>query len=456
MDSPGKLFNFTDKLFFKFGVVIFFSLFGTLSVIIQAAPFVQDDLRNTVYGNKPSKSKKTNATPKPTIAAKKKKTEVAPKTTLVPVGFTTQEVRAAVGVRAEIWLNNRYFGMTDGGAQLRRSLAPGTYQVMIKRAGQVVLPAQSINVTPEQTDFNLFREVAKTTKTPTPTPKPDTPKTKTEQELALEMSERVKQTLEDYSDSQKTDSVTTADWEFVLQAAQLGQLQGYTAVQIEAQRWLASGQIELAKGNYPNAFTAFNKALEYMPNSGLPFYGLGNAYLGNKQPAEALKAFQRSLQLTPNQGMVYRRLGDALRLTEKEKEAINAYKYAIQFGYRTPETRMYLAVVTAKTGKHLDAIKELEEVAKETPTADVYVALGNSFQALKRDVSALEAYRKATELDPNSATAFDHLGDVLYKQREYVKAKEAFEKAVALDPEGKTLDLPETQKKIREARSKVK
>jgi tetratricopeptide (TPR) repeat protein len=450
MNSPGKLFNFTEKLTFQFGVGIFLSLFGMLSVIIQAAPLAQDDLRSTVYGNKPSKSKKTSATPKPTIAAKKKKRVLPPKTNLLPVVFTTQEVRA------EIWLNNRNIGLTDGGAQLRRNLAPGIYQVTVKRGSQVLLPAQSISVTPEQTDFNLFREVAKTTKTPTPTPKTDTPKPKTEQEIAQEMSERVKQTLEDYSNSQKTDSVTTADWEFVLQAAQLGQLQGYTAVQIEAQRWLASGQIELAKGNYPNAFTAFNKALEYMPNSGLPFYGLGNAYLGNKQPAEALKAFQRSLQLTPNQGMVYRRLGDALRLTEKEKEAINAYKYAIQFGYRTPETRMYLAVVTAKTGKHPDAIKELEEVAKEAPTADVYVALGNSFQALKRDVSALEAYRKATELDPNSATAFDHLGDVLYKQREYVKAKEAFEKAVALDPEGKSLDLPETQKKIREASSKIK
>ena len=36
-----------------------------------------------------------------------------------------------------------------------------------------------------------------------------------------------------------TDSVTTEDWQIVFQAAQLGQLQGYTAVQIEAQRWFA-------------------------------------------------------------------------------------------------------------------------------------------------------------------------------------------------------------------------
>ena len=108
------------------------------------------------------------------------------------------------------------------------------------------------------------------------------------------------------------------------------------------------------------------------------------------------------------------------------------------------------------SGKHPDAIKELEEVTKEGPTADAYVALGNSYQALKRDVSALEAYRKAIETDPNSAVAFDSLGDFYLKQREYVKAKDALEKAVSLDPEGKSLNLKETQNKIKEAASKIK
>jgi tetratricopeptide (TPR) repeat protein len=95
-------------------------------------------------------------------------------------------------------------------------------------------------------------------------------------------------------------------------------------------------------------------------------------------------------------------------------------------------------------------------VVKEWKKAEVYVALGNAYQALKRDVSALEAYQKATELDQNSAVAFDSLGDVYFKQREYVKAKDAFEKAVALDPEGKSLNLKETQNKIREATSRIK
>jgi tetratricopeptide (TPR) repeat protein len=446
MSSPGKHFNFTERLTSRFCVVMFLSLFGALSVIIQA----QDDLRNTVYGNKPSKTKKTSSTtPKPTVVPQKRKPRV-PKAILIPVVFTTQEARA------EIWLNNRNIGSTDQTAQLKKRIAPGIYQVVVKKAGQILHPELSISITPEQNSFRLIREVAKPTKQVTPVVKVENPKPKTQQEIAMEISQKVRETLENYADPTKTDTVTTADWELVLQAAQLGQLQNYTAVQIEAQRWFASGQIEMAKGNYANAFTAFNKALEYMPNSALPFYGLGNAYLGNKQPADALKAYQRALQITPNMALAHRGLGDALRVTGKEKEAINAYKYAIQFGYRTPQTRFYLATMLSKTGKHQDAIKEIEEIAKEAPTAEVYVGLGDAYKALKRDVSALEAYQKATELDPNSAIAFANLGDVYYKQREYVKAKDAFEKAVALDPEGKSVDLKETQSKIREATSKIK
>ncbi|HLM03245.1 MAG TPA: tetratricopeptide repeat protein [Pyrinomonadaceae bacterium] len=424
------------------------------SVIVHA----QSDLRPIVYGNKPAKTKKTGTTsPKPAVTPKRRKpagggttTAVTRKTKLVPVVFTTQEARA------EIWLNNRNIGFTDGGAQLRRSLAPGIYQVLVKKGGQIILPVQSISVTPEQTDFMLVRETPKPTKPATTVVKVENPKPKTQEEIALEMSQRVKETLENYADPTKTGTVTTADWELVLQAAQLGQLQGYTAVQIEAQRWFASGQIEMAKGNYPNAFTAFNKAQEYMPNSALPFLGLGNAYLANKQPADALKAYQRAIQMDSKMAMAYRGQADALRILEREKESITAYKNAIQLNYRTPETRYYLAVVLSKTGKHPDAIKELEDVTKEAPTADAYVALGNAYQALKRDVSALEAYRKATETDPNSAVAFGSLGDFYLKQREHAKAKEALEKAVALDPEGKSLNLQETQKKIREAASRIK
>jgi tetratricopeptide (TPR) repeat protein len=196
--------------------------------------------------------------------------------------------------------------------------------------------------------------------------------------------------------------------------------------------------------------------MEFMPNSGLLYYAVGNTHLANKQPSEALKAYQKSLQLSPKMGMVYKKLGDTFRILDKEKEAITAYKNAVQFGYDNVETKFGLALTVIKTKQIDEAITQLLEVEKEKPAAEVYLALGEAYEKTKRDVSAIENYQKAIQASPNSAVAYFKLGDVYYAQREYTKAKETYEKAVQLDPDGKVLNKVEAQKKLREAASKIK
>lgn len=354
----------------------------------------------------------------------------------------------------DIWLNDKKIGQTGENLKLKKNLAAGEYRVMAKNKYRVIFPMTRIAITNEQTEFSLIEkpEIEKPEKDATET---DTAK-KSDQEIAMELRRKVGEILEFYADPKKTDSVTEEDWQIVFQAAQLGQMQDYTAVQIEAQRWFASGQIELFKLNYPNAFTAFNKAIEFMPNSALPFYALGNTHLANKQTADALKSYQRALQIDPKMAMAYKKLGDTLRILSKEKEAINAYKSAVQFGYDTVETRYGLALALLQNKQTEEAVTQLVEVAREKPNADVFLVIGDGYQKLKRDVSAIEYYQKAIQADPNSANAYFKLGDVYFSQREYVKAKEAFEKAIELDPNGKVLNKIEARKKVREAASKIK
>jgi tetratricopeptide (TPR) repeat protein len=420
--------------------------------------FGQDDLRNSVYGNqkksadkKPSKKKTKGNVAKNNAPATSKNIsnntrKPTPKTYL-EVTFLSKEPSV------EVYLNERSIGVTDEKFRLSKKLTPGEYLLMARNKRQVLLSTKRITVSPDQTTFKLFEEFL-----PNPTPKIEQTvekQEKSEAEAILETSEKVKKVLENYSNPATTDSVTTDDWQFVFQTAQLGKLQGYTAVQIEAQRWFASGQIELAKGEYTNAFTAFNKAQEFMPTSALPFYGLGNTYFANQKYADALKLYQKALQIDPKLAMGYKKLGDTQRLLEREKEAITAYKNAIQFGYRTLETRFWLGTLMLETKQIEEAIKELEAVAKEMPKAQVFINIGNGYEKLKRDVSAIEAYQKAIDADPNSAIAYYKLADVYQSQREYTKAKEAYEKAISLDPEGKTVNITEAQKKLKEASNKL-
>jgi len=455
-----KLFStLTDKFIQKSAIAFIFVIFYAFGGN-QFAVFGQDDLRNTVYGD-PKKS----TTEKSTKSSKKKtKATVAnnnastikivpptakkiPPKTFLDVTFLAREPSV------EVYLNERSIGVTGENRQLSKKLTPGDYLLMAKNKRQVLLSTKKIIVSSEQTTFKLFEEIV-----PKPTPvieKPVEKEEKTDIEKAIEISAKIKKILEDYSNPATTDAITADDWQMVFQAAQLGQLQGYTAVQIEAQRWFASGQIELANGEFTNAFTAFNKSQEFMPTSALPFYGLGNTYFAKKQYADALKLYLKAIQIDPKLSMGYKKLGDTQRLLNREKEAISAYKSAIKLGYNTLETRFWLATLMLGTKQIEDAIKELEAIAKEMPKAEVFISIGNGYEKLKRDVSAIEAYQKAIDADPNSAIAYYKLADVFQSQREYTKAKEAYEKAISLDPEGKTVNKTEVQKKLRDASNKL-
>jgi len=330
---------------------------------------------------------------------------------------------------------------------------------MVKKGNQVVFPPKTINVSVEQTNFKLFNETV-VKKTPesggTVIIIPEQKKNSADESTDKESSAKVREILENYADPSKIDLVSREDWEFVSKSAQLGHLQDFTVVQIEAQRWFASGQIELANQNYNYAFAAFKKAVEFMPKSALRFYGLGNTYLADNRPAEALKALQQAIQLEPKMAMAYKKTGDAQRLLKNKKEAIVAYKNAIQLGYTTPETRYWLGVMLLENERTKEGLQQLEQLAESAPTAEIYVAIGDAYGQLKQNVSAVESYRKAIESKSELAVAYFKLGNIYLNEREYPKAKEALEKALELDPDGKTFNRTDAKKKAREATSKIK
>ena len=469
----------------RFFLAAIFLLLASFSAGIQAASPMQDGLRKRVYGDEKSKPKPQPKKPtdkrlnkqtnKQTIVQSKKKTKVSafnkpaapkkredakksstnrtnrPKQALLSVTFT------ALQPNSEIWINGRNVGQTDESAKFSKKLAPNFYRVAVRKGNQIVFPVKTILVTVGQTDFKLFVEAA-VQKTPEPRPAPPVvaETRKSPEESTRETSDRIKRILEDYTDPVKTDTVSLRDWELVFQSSQLGYLQGFTAVQIDAQRWLASGQIELARGNYTNAFTAFAKSKEFMRESALPFYGLGNTYIANNQPAEALKAFQQAARLEPKMAIVYKGIGDAQRLLKNKKGALAAYKSAVQLGYIAPEIRFRLATMLLETERTKEGLKELEELAETAPTAEIYVAIGDGYQQLKQNVTAIEFYRKAIENKSDLAVAHFKLGSIYFDEREYPKAKENLEKALELDPDGKNFNSLNARKKARLAASKIK
>ncbi|MCD9185703.1 MAG: tetratricopeptide repeat protein [Pyrinomonadaceae bacterium] len=456
LDAKAVL-NVNGKMFYFFGITVALLFLALFPMEIQA----QKSLRRAVYGGestvpvRPVTKPKTvvirkTVTPKKTVQSTAKKNASAnAKKNLLNITFVTTEPKA------EIWIDDKKFGVTDEKRELTKKLAAGEYRILAKTNRQVLFSTQKVTISPEQTKVELIDPAFNKPKpAPVAVAKPKVEE-KSELEIAAEISASVKEILEDFGDPKKVDSITQEDWELVFRAAQLGQLQGYTAAQIEAHRWFASGQLELAKNEIGNAFTSFNKSLEFVQNSPAPYYGLGNTYLVKRQYQDAIKLYQRALSFNPKFAIAYRKMGDAYKALNKEKDAISAYKNAILYGYETPETHYLLGMTYLQDKQLEEGISELETVVKEMPKAETFIVIGEAYEKLKRGVSAIENYHKAIFNDPASAVAYYKLGSAYYEQREYGKAKEAFEKAIELDSNGKVLNLAESHKKLREAASKI-
>jgi Tfp pilus assembly protein PilF len=84
------------------------------------------------------------------------------------------------------------------------------------------------------------------------------------------------------------------------------------------------------------------------------------------------------------------------------------------------------AAQLSNAGKYDEAIVKFNEVLKDVPRCtECYIGIGLS-NGMKKDYAASEAaYKKALEIDPNSADAYSGLATIYNDQKKFAEAKEA-------------------------------
>jgi tetratricopeptide (TPR) repeat protein len=437
----------------------------------------QESLRKVVYGGASSSAPKKETPRKKAAASKKTASKAAPLTKRSKVATAPKKRTVSPPPRrhtkrpgsidvvfespdpnTQIFLNGNLVGATDKSRTFRWNVTPGLYRIRGVLGTSVVFPETVIQLRTDKMKFTLKEAV--TEKIPEKKDEPPLVPLKTqaeiEMELARQMSARVLQIFNDFLDPQKSAAVTTADWRFAASAAVLGEFQNLSSQQIEAQRKFASGQVALAEGDHQRAFGEFRLAIQTFPESPMLHIGVGDTYAASAQWQDARKSYEQARTMGPNFWMAHRRLGDIYRLLEEKKKAVLSYADAIKAGDARYETRFLRARAMVDAENFETVIPLLEELLKEKPTADVYVALGETYEMSKRDVAALDNYRKAVELDPNSAVAQYRLARVYYEQREFQKAVEGFDAALKLDGAKKSFPHDDAKEKRANAVSRIK
>jgi len=200
-------------------------------------------------------------------------------------------------------------------------------------------------------------------------------------------------------------------------------LLGQACVRVEA--WslarLTLAQAVAAEPAYAEARAYLGHALDYLgeaaegerqllqavrlaPTETLPRYLLGLYYQRRGQPREAVFQFRQALKLAPYDASLYAELGQAWLDEGKYGDAEIAFRAAAELA--------------------------AEEVDFQLLLVRFYVD-----RLIKVQTDGLPSARKAVDLDPTNACAFDLLGWAYYLSGFLDEAESALRRAVAMDPE---------------------
>ena len=179
-------------------------------------------------------------------------------------------------------------------------------------------------------------------------------------------------------------------------------------------------------GRHADAAKAYARAIELTPTDGESYFGLGNAHDKLGEAEQAASAFASTLALDPTDSSAMYNLANAYRTLGRTGEAVGHYRGALK---ATPRN----AAMHANLGHTLDASGAFSEAASSFTTAlsiapkDVatYTALGHTYKSAGLTEKAVEAYKAALALEPNAAGAYAGLGTAL-KQIDPKAAAEAF------------------------------
>ena len=202
------------------------------------------------------------------------------------------------------------------------------------------------------------------------------------------------------------------------------------------------GTALVEKGDYREGAAAFRRGLEIAPGHSGGLVSLGQALESAGEPGEAEAALREAVAHAPSMPSVHEALGLLLYKRGRLEEASSVLERALKLDPASAASRSALAEVSLAAGR---------ERAKEGDTSRALELFRTSFEsqpsaAAANDVGVLlgmvgnmddaeQWHRRALELEPDDARAWNYLGVIEERRRQRSQAKGFYKKALASDPD---------------------
>jgi superkiller protein 3 len=213
----------------------------------------------------------------------------------------------------------------------------------------------------------------------------------------------------------------------------------------------AVGAILLAAGGYFAWQWYFNSAVDYAAklkvSPALKNYQAGLVAAQGGRQKEAEEAFQRAIDQDPYNALIYNALATFYINAQQVPKAIVTAENGVVKAPGSPDLYYTLGLARYQAGRFDEAAQALEravDLRPKYPEASLW--LGNTY-LLQASVNgqegaadpvklqaAVDQFRRAIALDPDTADYHAALAEALFQRRELAEARTELERATAIDP----------------------
>ena len=196
--------------------------------------------------------------------------------------------------------------------------------------------------------------------------------------------------------------------------------------------------------NIPEFVTLPADAIAKIQEQFLDAYSFLRAGMANERTGNypgAVRAYQRGLAVAPENVELLNSLGFALFQQGKSEEAVVALEKALAVDPKHWKSHNNLALAAIDLGELEVAEAHYRESLAIKPQPAIYNDLGFVLERQGLPDEAAEAYRKALELDPKSASAHYNLGVNLARSGKFAEAESHLRSAIKADPKNAAAHL---------------
>ena len=179
------------------------------------------------------------------------------------------------------------------------------------------------------------------------------------------------------------------------------------------------------------AIEHYRHSLAAHPDYALAHYGLGIAFDEQGQYENSIAHYQKAIVLNPENASIYNNLGCVLAKQDQVEQAIQVYQQGLE---RQPD----LAELHNNLGKALfsqdpdTAIRAFYRAIELQPNSTTaYLNLGNIYQQYGQHQAAAGAFEQVLSVDPTHSHAWSGCGIARMNQHEIAQALHCFQQAIA-------------------------